>query len=75
VVVPPGMPLQFVYSIMQEQGLNYLPVIRYHGPLDGMITRLVDCLQHTDDAYALAIIHITAECCAGMTSWQCKTSS
>lgn len=39
VVVPPGMPLQFIYSIMQEQGLNYLPVIRQHGPLDGIITR------------------------------------
>lgn len=41
VVIPPGMPLSFVYHIMQEQGLNYVPVIRHHGPLEGMVTRLV----------------------------------
>lgn len=97
VVIPPGMPLQFIYSIMQEQvgriyciyrllcvggccgeppththshtqahihthahtrahpltcthphasthnrapqGLNYVPVIRQHGPLEGIVTR------------------------------------
>jgi chloride channel 7 len=38
-VVPPGMPLQFLYTIMQEQGLNYVPVVREHGPLEGMVTR------------------------------------
>jgi hypothetical protein len=39
VVIPPGMPLTFIYHIMQEQGLNYVPVIRHHGPLEGMVTR------------------------------------
>lgn len=39
VVIPPGMPLAFIYNIMQEQGLNYVPVIRQHGPLEGMVTR------------------------------------
>jgi CBS domain containing-hemolysin-like protein len=39
VVIPPGMPLSFVYHIMQEQGLNFVPVIRHHGPLEGMVTR------------------------------------
>lgn len=39
-VVPPAMPLPFLYSIMQEQGLNYVPVIQHHGPLVGMVTRL-----------------------------------
>jgi hypothetical protein len=39
VVIPPTMPLQFIYNIMQEQGLNYVPVIRQHGPLEGMVTR------------------------------------
>jgi CBS domain containing-hemolysin-like protein len=39
VVVPPGMPLSFVLHLMQEQGLNYVPVIRHHGPLEGLIAR------------------------------------
>lgn len=39
VVIPPGMPLTFIYHIMQEQGLNFVPVIRQHGPLEGMVTR------------------------------------
>lgn len=39
VVIPPGMPLQFIYNIMTEQGLNYLPVIHQHGPLEGMVSR------------------------------------
>ena len=39
VVIPPTMPLQFIYNIMQEQGLNYVPVIRQHGPLEGLVTR------------------------------------
>lgn len=43
VVIPPGMPLTFIYHIMQEQGLNYVPVIRHHGPLEGMVTRLGSC--------------------------------
>ena len=41
VVIPPGMPLTFIYHIMQEQGLNFVPVIRQHGPLEGMVTRWV----------------------------------
>lgn len=41
VVIPPGMPLAFIYHIMQEQGLNYVPVIRHHGPLEGMVSRSV----------------------------------
>jgi chloride channel 7 len=41
IVIPPGMPLTFIYNLMQEQGLNYVPVIRYHGPLEGMVTRCV----------------------------------
>jgi hypothetical protein len=41
VVIPPGMPLTFIYHIMQEQGLNYVPVIRHHGPLEGLVTRCV----------------------------------
>lgn len=43
VVIPPGMPMQFVYSIMQEQGLDYVPVIRQHGPLEGIISRYEAC--------------------------------
>eukprot|EP00879_Flechtneria_rotunda_P030328 GHRR01032951.1.p1 GENE.GHRR01032951.1~~GHRR01032951.1.p1 ORF type:complete len:322 (+),score=104.07 GHRR01032951.1:936-1901(+) len=39
VVIPPGMPLPFIYHVMQEQGLNYVPVIRQHGPLEGMVSR------------------------------------
>jgi hypothetical protein len=39
VVIPPGMPLQFIYAIMTEQGLNYVPVIKQHGPLEGIVTR------------------------------------
>jgi chloride channel 7 len=39
IVIPPGMPLTFIYNLMQEQGLNYVPVIRHHGPLEGMVTR------------------------------------
>ena len=41
VVIPPGMPLTFIYNVMQEQGLNYIPVIRQHGPLEGMVSRSV----------------------------------
>ena len=33
------MPLPFIYNVMTEQGLNYVPVIRQHGPLEGMVTR------------------------------------
>eukprot|EP00878_Enallax_costatus_P010897 GHUV01011381.1.p1 GENE.GHUV01011381.1~~GHUV01011381.1.p1 ORF type:complete len:670 (+),score=126.18 GHUV01011381.1:946-2955(+) len=40
VVIPPGMPLTFIYNVMQEQGLNYIPVIRQHGPLEGMVSRV-----------------------------------
>jgi hypothetical protein len=51
VVIPPGMPLTFIYHIMQEQGLNYVPVIRHHGPLEGIVTRCVlqphRCVSHT----------------------------
>lgn len=43
VVIPPGMPLTFIYNVMQEQGLNYVPVIRQHGPLEGMVSR---CVMH-----------------------------
>lgn len=47
VVIPPGMPLTFIYHIMQEQGLNYVPVIRQHGPLEGMVTRWALLVWHT----------------------------
>lgn len=45
-VIPPGMPLPFIYNVMQEQGLNYVPVIRHHGPLEGMVSRWVDTLSN-----------------------------
>jgi len=45
VVVPPSMPLAFVYALMQDQGLDCLPVIRQHGPLEGLITRCGCCID------------------------------
>lgn len=39
VVIPPTMPMQFIYNIMTEQGLNHVPVIQEHGPLMGVVSR------------------------------------
>lgn len=39
VVIPPSMPMEFIYTVVQSLGLNYVPVIREHGPLEGMVTR------------------------------------
>lgn len=33
IVVPPNMPLPFIYRIVQAEGINYLPVVRNYGPL------------------------------------------
>jgi chloride channel 7 len=41
VVVPPSLPLRAVYALMQAQGLEVLPVVREHGPLEGLVTRCV----------------------------------
>ena len=35
------MPLPFIYRIVQGEGFNYVPVIRCHGPLEGVVSRLV----------------------------------
>lgn len=58
VVIPPGMPLTFIYHVMQEQGLNYIPVIRQHGPLEGMVSRCA-CKSHL----ILALLLIPMCCC------------
>ncbi|GBF95490.1 chloride channel CLC-c [Raphidocelis subcapitata] len=39
IAVPPSMPLHTLLALMNEQGLDYVPVIRRHGPLEGMVTR------------------------------------
>jgi chloride channel 7 len=49
VVIPPGMPLTFIYHIMQEQGLNFVPVIRHHGPFEGLVSRCADQLSVASD--------------------------
>uniref|UniRef100_A0A383VTF4 Chloride channel protein n=1 Tax=Tetradesmus obliquus TaxID=3088 RepID=A0A383VTF4_TETOB len=53
IVIPPGMPLTFIYNLMQEQGVNYVPVIRCHGPLEGMVTRgdIVEVQNHKLDRF------------------------
>lgn len=33
IVIPPNMPLPFIYRIVQAEGINYLPVVRNYGPL------------------------------------------
>ena len=39
IAVPPSMPLHMLLALMNEQGLDYVPVIRRHGPLEGLVTR------------------------------------
>lgn len=51
VVIPPGMPLTSVYRLKKSTGLEYIPVIDQHGPLQGMITRdvLLQCQNQLID--------------------------
>ncbi|KAL6760232.1 voltage gated chloride channel-domain-containing protein [Haematococcus lacustris] len=39
IIIPPSMPLPFVYRIVNAEGFNYVPVIKTHGPLEGMVSR------------------------------------
>jgi chloride channel 7 len=50
VVVPPSLPLSHVYALMQGQGLEVLPVVREHGPLEGLVTRCVDWVSSAGTA-------------------------
>lgn len=51
VVIPPGMPLTFVYRLKKSTGLEHIPVVEQHGPLQGMITRdvLLQCQNQLID--------------------------
>ncbi|CAD7698491.1 unnamed protein product [Ostreobium quekettii] len=51
VVLPPEMPLTTVFRLKNASGIEYLPVVGTHGPLQGLISRheLVDAQnKHVD---------------------------
>ncbi|KAG2428447.1 hypothetical protein HXX76_011567 [Chlamydomonas incerta] len=39
IIIPPNMPLPFIYRIVNAEGFNYVPVVRWNGPLEGIISR------------------------------------
>lgn len=39
VVVPPDMPLAYLYEVVQNLGLNFVPVVQRHGPMEGIVSR------------------------------------
>eukprot|EP00798_Chlamydomonas_sp_ICE-L_P020089 gene20090-26807_t len=53
IIIPTNMPLPFIYRIVNAEGFNHIPVIRYHGRLEGMISRqeLVDIQNKTLDEF------------------------
>ncbi|GAX84673.1 hypothetical protein CEUSTIGMA_g12094.t1 [Chlamydomonas eustigma] len=55
VTIPPNMPLPFIYRIVQGEGFNYVPVVRYHGCLEGVVSReeLVDIQNQKLDDFHL----------------------
>jgi CBS domain-containing protein len=55
VTIPPNMPLPFIYRIVQGEGFNYVPVVRYHGCLEGLVSRegLVDIQNRRLDDFHL----------------------
>ncbi|KAG2483148.1 hypothetical protein HYH03_017993 [Edaphochlamys debaryana] len=55
IVVPPNMPLPFIYRIVNAEGFNYVPVVRWNGPLEGLVSRaeLVDVQNTQLDSFHL----------------------
>ncbi|GIL88475.1 hypothetical protein Vretimale_15336 [Volvox reticuliferus] len=55
ILIPPNMPLPFIYRIVNAEGFNYVPVIRWNGPLEGMVSRaeLVDVQNAQLDQFHL----------------------
>jgi predicted transcriptional regulator len=53
IVIPPNMPLSFVYAVMSTMGVEYLPVVAQHGPIEGVVTRgdLVAAQNHKLDQF------------------------
>ncbi|KAG2451001.1 hypothetical protein HYH02_004271 [Chlamydomonas schloesseri] len=39
IIIPPNMPLPFIYRIVNAEGFNYVPVVRWNGPLEGIVSR------------------------------------
>ncbi|PNH00895.1 Chloride channel protein CLC-d [Tetrabaena socialis] len=39
IIIPPNMPLPFIYRIVNAEGFNYVPVVRWNGPLEGLVSR------------------------------------
>ena len=41
-LIPDPIPCLTMYTLApQGEGFNYIPVIRYHGPLEGVVSREV----------------------------------